>query len=99
MRQVMSMWWVGLRLRIDLHSKSSHFLGDPPPDPRFLASLDTLSPVEPDHCSVIDLLNRVDRPEGPASKSSLLLGDPPPDPRFLASLDTLSLVQLHNCLS
>jgi hypothetical protein len=28
-------------------SKSSYFLGDPPPDPRFLASLGALSPVEP----------------------------------------------------
>jgi hypothetical protein len=28
-------------------SKSSYFLGDPPPDPRFLASLGELSKVEP----------------------------------------------------
>jgi hypothetical protein len=28
-------------------SKSSYFLGDPPPDPRFLAALGALSPVEP----------------------------------------------------
>jgi hypothetical protein len=32
-------------------SKSSYFLGDPPPDPRFLASLGTLSLVELDLCS------------------------------------------------
>jgi hypothetical protein len=37
-------------------SKLSYFLGDPTPDPRFLASLGTLSPVELDHCSVVDLL-------------------------------------------
>ena len=49
---------------------SSYFLGDPPPDPRFLASLGTLSPVELDHCSVVDI-NRLDRPEGPASRSVL----------------------------
>jgi hypothetical protein len=36
-------------------SKSSYFLGDPPPDPRFLASLGTLSPVELDPCSEVDL--------------------------------------------
>jgi hypothetical protein len=30
---------------------SSYFLGDPPPDPRFLASLGGLSLVELDHCS------------------------------------------------
>jgi hypothetical protein len=35
--------------------KSSYFLGDPPPDPRFLASLGELSLVEHDHCSVVDL--------------------------------------------
>jgi hypothetical protein len=37
-------------------NKSSCFLGDPPPDPRFLASLGALSLVELDHCSVVDLL-------------------------------------------
>jgi hypothetical protein len=37
-------------------SKSSYFLGDPPPDPRFLASLGALSLVELDHCSVVDVL-------------------------------------------
>jgi hypothetical protein len=35
---------------------SSDFLGDPPPDPRFLASLGALSLIELDHCSVVDLL-------------------------------------------
>jgi hypothetical protein len=35
-------------------SKSSYFLGDPPPDPRFLASLGALSLVEHDHCSAVD---------------------------------------------
>jgi hypothetical protein len=35
-------------------SKSSYFLGDPPPDPRFLASLGTLPPVEHDHRCVVD---------------------------------------------
>ena len=33
------------------------FLGDPPPNPRFLASLGTLSLMELDHCSVVDPLN------------------------------------------
>jgi hypothetical protein len=33
-------------------SKSSYFLGDPPPDPRFLASLGALSLVDLNHCSV-----------------------------------------------
>jgi hypothetical protein len=33
-----------------LVSKSSCFLGDPPPDPRFLASLGALSPVKLLHC-------------------------------------------------
>jgi hypothetical protein len=32
-------------------SKSSYFLGDPPPDPRFLASLGALSLAELDHYS------------------------------------------------
>jgi hypothetical protein len=36
-------------------SKSSYVLGDPPPDPRFLASLGSLSLVELDHCCVVDL--------------------------------------------
>jgi hypothetical protein len=36
-------------------SKSSSFLGDPPPDPRFLASLGELSLVELDHCSVLEI--------------------------------------------
>jgi hypothetical protein len=35
---------------------SSEFLGDPPPDPRFLASLGALSSVELHHCCVVDLL-------------------------------------------
>jgi hypothetical protein len=65
------------------------------PDPRFLASLGTLSPVELDHCSIV--MNRLDRPEGPVNKSSYFLGDPPPDPRFLASLGTLSQVELDHC--
>ena len=38
-------------------SKSSYFLGDPPPDPRFLASLGVLSLVEFDHCFVVGLLD------------------------------------------
>jgi hypothetical protein len=37
-------------------NQSSYFLGDPPPDPRFLASLGALSLVELDHYSVVDLL-------------------------------------------
>jgi hypothetical protein len=37
-------------------SKSSYFLGDPPPDPRLLASLGSLSLVELDHCSVLEVL-------------------------------------------
>jgi hypothetical protein len=32
-------------------SNSSYFLGDPPPDPRFLASLGELSLAELDQCS------------------------------------------------
>jgi hypothetical protein len=35
---------------------SSEFLGDPPPDPRFLASLGALSLIELDHCSLVDPL-------------------------------------------
>jgi hypothetical protein len=35
---------------------SSDFLGDPPPDPCFLAWLGALSLVELDHCSIVDLL-------------------------------------------
>ena len=34
---------------------SSDFLGDPPPNPRFLASLGALSWAELHHCSVVDL--------------------------------------------
>jgi hypothetical protein len=34
---------------------SSDFLGDPPPDPRFLASLGALSLAELHHCCVVDL--------------------------------------------
>jgi hypothetical protein len=40
--------------------ESSYFLGDPPPDPRFLASLGALSLVELGHCSV----NRAERATG-----------------------------------
>ena len=40
----------------DLFSASSYFLGDPPPDPRFLASLGALSLVGLDHCSVFEIL-------------------------------------------
>jgi hypothetical protein len=47
----------------DLVSKSSYFLADPPPDPRFLASLGTLSLVELDHCPVVGSINRFDRSE------------------------------------
>jgi hypothetical protein len=39
-------------------SKSSHFLGDPPPNPRFLASLGPLSLVELDHCALKILSGR-----------------------------------------
>ena len=35
-------------------SKSSHFLGDPPPDPRFLASLAALSLLDP--CCILEIL-------------------------------------------
>jgi hypothetical protein len=35
--------------------RSSAFLGDPPPDPRFLASLGALSWVELHHCCVVGL--------------------------------------------
>ena len=38
------------------NSTSKYFLGDPPPDPRFLASLGALSLVELDHCSVLEIL-------------------------------------------
>jgi hypothetical protein len=40
-------------------SKSSNFLGDPPPDPRFLASLGTLSLAQLHNC-----LDRTSRSEG-----------------------------------
>jgi hypothetical protein len=36
-------------------SKSSYFLGDPPPDPRILASLGSLSLIVLDHCFVVGL--------------------------------------------
>jgi hypothetical protein len=78
--------------------KSSYFLGDPPPDPRFLASLGALSLVDLDHCSVVDLLTGRTGPKDLLIiKSSYFLGDPPPDPRFLASLGALSLVDLDHC--
>jgi hypothetical protein len=51
--------------------KSSYFLGDPPPDPRFLASLGALSLVEHDHCFVVDLIHHLDKSEGLVSRSSL----------------------------
>jgi hypothetical protein len=44
------------------------FLGDPTPDPRFLASLGALSLVELDYCSLVDLLTGW---TCPASRSSL----------------------------
>jgi hypothetical protein len=34
---------------------SWHFLGDPSPDPRFLASLSPLSSVQIHHCCVVDV--------------------------------------------
>jgi hypothetical protein len=37
-------------------NSKSDFLGDPPPDPRFLASLGALSWAELHHCCVVDLL-------------------------------------------
>jgi hypothetical protein len=37
-------------------SRSSCFLGDPPPDPRFLASLGALSLLELDHRTVFEIL-------------------------------------------
>jgi hypothetical protein len=40
----------------DLADGSSVFLGDPPPDPRFFASLGVLSWVELHHCRNVDLL-------------------------------------------
>jgi hypothetical protein len=45
--------------------KSSYFPGDPPPDPRFLASLGALSLVELGHCSGWT------GPKEPATMSSL----------------------------
>jgi hypothetical protein len=47
------------------NSKPSYFLGDPPPDPRFLASLGALSLVELDHHSVLEMLT-----DGTATMSS-----------------------------
>jgi hypothetical protein len=51
--------------------RSSDFLGDPPPDPRFLASLGALSWVELHHCFVGDLVIWcLKRPfEGPSEAS------------------------------
>jgi hypothetical protein len=69
-------------------SKSSYFLGDPPPDPRFLASLGVLSLVE------LAWFSFLGGQGGPVSKSSYFLGEPPPDPRLLASLGVLSSVEL-----
>jgi hypothetical protein len=43
----------GMSFHLGPVSKSSYFLGDPPPDPRFLASLGALSLVELDHFSVL----------------------------------------------
>jgi hypothetical protein len=61
------------------------FLGDPPPDPRFLASLGALlagrAPSLPRSSA------RAERDLG--VRLSDFLGDPPPDPRFLASLGAL----------
>jgi hypothetical protein len=51
-------------------SKSSYFLGDPPPDPRFLASLGALSLVELDNCSVLEILTGATGPKEPATMSS-----------------------------
>ena len=42
-------------LRSGLQGESC-FLGDPPPDPRFLASLGALSVVGLDHCTVLEIL-------------------------------------------
>jgi hypothetical protein len=78
---------------------SSNFLGDPPPDPRFLASLGALSWVELDHCCVVDFVWWLNRSEGPGGGSSNFLADPPPDPRFLASLGAQLWVELrHYCV-
>jgi len=66
----------------------SDSLGDPPPDPSFLASLGALSRVELHHCFVVDLFGVWTGPKD-------VLVDPPPDPRFLASLGALSWVELH----
>jgi hypothetical protein len=49
-------------------SMSSYFLGDPPPEPCFLASLGALSLVELDHYSVLEIWTRSKRP---ATMSSL----------------------------
>ena len=54
----------------DLLSKSSCFLGDPPPDPRFLASLGALSLVE-----LITALAEHPGPKNLLSKSSCFLGE------------------------
>jgi hypothetical protein len=42
----------------------SYFLGDPPPDPRFLASLGALSLVELDYSSVLKILTGCTGPNG-----------------------------------
>jgi hypothetical protein len=42
-------------LRLGLAGGLSDFLGDPPPDPRFLASLGALSWVDVHHCCVVGL--------------------------------------------
>jgi hypothetical protein len=66
-------------------SKSSSFLGDPPPDPRFSRFARRAVTGRAYHCSALEILTGWTGLGG-VSKSSSFLGDPPPDPRFLASL-------------
>jgi hypothetical protein len=76
-------------------SSPSYFLGDPPLDPRFLASLGALSLVE----TLFTVLIYINNESGQVRRTcrwctSYFLGDPPPDPRFLASLGVLSWAEL-----
>jgi hypothetical protein len=58
----------------------SDFLGDPPPDPRFLASLGALSLAELHHCCVVDLFDGfwTTHDSAPSEAKNGGLGEDPP---------------------